>query len=142
MAHSVLVVDDSGTIRKIVEIALGRAGIQVRGADTAVKALAALAMGPTDLVLLDITLPSMNGYQICRAIKKHPQYKQIPIIFLTGKDGLLDKVKGKLWAGADDYMTKPFTPEALLNKVKPYLGASLLVPAEPAPVAKAAEPAD
>lgn len=116
----VLVVDDSPTIRKIVEITLKRQGVQVVSAPSGVIALAAIANTPPQLILLDIMLPKVNGYQICQIIRRNPEYKHIPVVMLSGKDGVFDKVRGKL-VGATEYITKPFEPRDLLRVVRKYV---------------------
>lgn len=116
----VLVVDDSPTIRKIVEIALKRQGIEVVSASSGVIALAAIANTPPQLILLDIMLPKVNGYQICQIIRRNPSYRHIPVVMLSGKDGVFDKVRGKL-VGATEYITKPFEPRDLLRVVQKYV---------------------
>lgn len=116
----VLVVDDSPTIRKIVEITLKRQGVQVVTAPSGVIALAAIANTPPQLILLDIMLPKVNGYQICQIIRRNPDYKQIPVVMLSGKDGVFDKVRGRL-VGATEYITKPFEPRDLLRVVRKYV---------------------
>jgi twitching motility two-component system response regulator PilG len=116
----VLVVDDSPTIRKIVEITLKRQGVQVVTAPSGVIALAAIANTPPQLILLDIMLPKVNGYQICQIIRRNPEYKHIPVVMLSGKDGVFDKVRGKL-VGATEYITKPFEPRDLLRVVRKYV---------------------
>lgn len=118
----VLVVDDSPTIRKIVEITLKRQGIEVVSASSGVIALAAIANTPPQLILLDIMLPKVNGYQICQIIRRNPAYRHIPVVMLSGKDGVFDKVRGKL-VGATEYITKPFEPRDLLRVVKKYVKA-------------------
>ena len=115
-----LVVDDSPTIRKIVEITLKRQGVQVVSAPSGVIALAAIANTPPQLILLDIMLPKVNGYQICQIIRRNPEYKHIPVVMLSGKDGVFDKVRGKL-VGATEYITKPFEPRDLLRVVRKYV---------------------
>src|SRR5919197_2346406 len=92
----VLVVDDSPTIRKIVEVTLRRERIRVVGVGDGLSALAAIADKQPRLVLLDITLPGMDGYQICQAIKHQPMSKHIPVVMLSGRDGFFDKMRGKL----------------------------------------------
>jgi twitching motility two-component system response regulator PilG len=72
------------------------------------------------VILLDIQLPRMDGYQICQIIRKNLQFRQIPIIMLSGKDGLFDKVRGKL-AGSTEYLTKPFDSVELVQTVKKHL---------------------
>jgi twitching motility two-component system response regulator PilG len=72
------------------------------------------------LILLDIQLPRMDGYHICQIIRKNLQFRQIPIIMLSGKDGLFDKMRGRL-AGSTEYITKPFDSAELVRTVKKHL---------------------
>jgi len=127
----VLVVDDSPTIRKIVEITLKRQGIEVVSASSGVIALAAIANTPPQLILLDIMLPKVNGYQICQIIRRNPSYRHIPVVMLSGKDGVFDKVRGKL-VGATEYITKPFEPRDLLRVVRKYVKADAETVGQPA----------
>lgn len=117
---TVLVVDDSPTIRKVVELTLKREQIRVLGAADGLSALAMVADEKPDLVLLDIMLPRMDGYQICQIIRRNKDYKKLPIIMLSGKDGLFDRVRGRL-AGATEYVTKPFDPTELVRVVRKHL---------------------
>jgi twitching motility two-component system response regulator PilG len=116
----VLVVDDSPTVRKIVQLTLQRERIRVVTAGDGLTALAAVADEQPDLILLDIMLPRMDGYNICQVIRKNMAYRDLPIIMLSGKDGLFDKMRGKL-AGSTEYMTKPFDSTELAQTVKRYL---------------------
>lgn len=118
----VLVVDDSPTVRKIVQLTLQREHMQVLTAADGLSALAAVADAHPDLILLDIMLPRMDGYNICQVIRKNLAYRDLPIIMLSGKDGIFDKMRGKL-AGSSDYITKPFDSADLVQTVKRYLGA-------------------
>ena len=115
----VVAVDDSLTVRKIVSITLERLGYRAMTAKEGAEALALVAETKPDLILLDITMPGMDGYQVCKAIKQNPQTKKIPVVMLSGKDGFFDKVKGRL-AGATDYITKPFHEATLAEAVKKY----------------------
>jgi len=116
----VLAVDDSTTLRKILSILLERKGYRVLTAADGMQALAKLDEQSPDLILLDITMPRMDGYQVCKVIKQNPYTKQIPVVMLSGNDGFFDKVKGKL-AGAADYVTKPFEEEQLGKTVRRYI---------------------
>jgi twitching motility two-component system response regulator PilG len=118
----VLVVDDSPTVRKIVQLTLQRERIQVLTAADGLSALATVADAHPDLILLDIMLPRMDGYNICQVIRKSQKYRDLPIIMLSGKDGIFDKMRGKL-AGSSDYITKPFDSADLVQTVKRYLSA-------------------
>ena len=116
----VLVVDDSPTVRKIVQLTLQREHMQVVTASDGLSALAAVADVSPDLILLDIMLPRMDGYNICQVIRKNLAYRDLPIIMLSGKDGIFDKMRGRL-AGSSDYITKPFDSGDLVQTVKRYL---------------------
>lgn len=116
----VLVVDDSPTVRKIVQLTLQREKIRVITANDGLSALAAVADEEPDLILLDIILPRMDGYNICQIIRKNMRFRHIPIIMLSGKDGLFDKVRGRL-AGSSEYLTKPFDSVELVQTVKKHL---------------------
>jgi twitching motility two-component system response regulator PilG len=74
-------------------------------------------------VLTDINMPEMDGYQLCKSVTKNPLTQNIPVIMLSGKDGLFDKLRGKL-VGSTDHMSKPFSPRDLLRVVRSHLEAS------------------
>ncbi len=116
----VLVVDDSPTVRKIVQLTLQRERIHVVTAGDGLSALAAVADEQPDLILLDVMLPRMDGYNICQVVRKNMAYRDLPIIMLSGKDGLFDKMRGKL-AGSTEYITKPFDSAELVQAVKRHL---------------------
>lgn len=116
----VLVVDDSPTVRKIVQLTLQRERIHVVTAGDGLSALAAVADEQPDLILLDIMLPKMDGYNICQVVRRNLAYRDLPIIMLSGKDGLFDKMRGKL-AGSTEYMTKPFDSAELVQTVRRHL---------------------
>ena len=115
--RKILVVDDSPTVLKIVGVTLERHGHEVLVASNALQALAKLDESAPDLILLDITMPHMDGYQLCRLVRSNPALSHIPVVMLSGKDGFFDKVRGRL-AGATDYITKPFEPAALVLAVE------------------------
>lgn len=117
---TILVVDDSPTIRKVVELTLKREQMRVLSAADGLSALAIVADEKPDLVLLDIMLPRMDGYQICQIIRRNKDFKKLPIIMLSGKDGLFDRVRGK-FAGSTEYVTKPFDPADLVRVVRKHL---------------------
>jgi twitching motility two-component system response regulator PilG len=119
----VLVVDDSPTVRKIVQLTLQRENMRVITASDGLSALAAVSDEDPDLILLDIMLPRMDGYNICRIIRDKMEFRHIPIIMLSGKDGLFDKVKGRL-AGSSEYLTKPFDSVELVQSVKKHLASA------------------
>ena len=119
----VLVVDDSPTVRKIVQLTLQREHIRVVTAGDGLSALAAVADEQPDLILLDIMLPRMDGYNICQVVRRNMAYRDMPIIMLSGKDGLFDKMRGKL-AGSTEYITKPFDSTELVQTVKRHLDST------------------
>ena len=99
---TVLVVDDSPTVRKIVQMTLQREHIRVITAGDGLSALTSVADEMPALILLDIQLPRMDGYHICQIIRKNLQFRTIPIIMLSGKDGLFDKMRGRLAGSTED----------------------------------------
>lgn len=117
---TVLIVDDSPTVRKIVQMTLERQHVRVITAGDGLSALTSVADETPALILLDIQLPRMDGYHICQIIRKNLQFRQIPIIMLSGKDGLFDKMRGRL-AGSTEYLTKPFDSVELVQTVKKHL---------------------
>jgi twitching motility two-component system response regulator PilG len=121
----VLVVDDSPTVRKIVQLTLQRERIHVVTAGDGLSALAAVADEQPDLILLDIMLPRMDGYNICQVVRRNMAFRDMPIIMLSGKDGLFDKMRGKL-AGSTEYITKPFDSAELVQTVKRHLDSAVV----------------
>lgn len=113
----ILVVDDSRTICRTAEVLLGEEGCTVITAEDGYVALAKLVSEKPDLVFLDIMMPRVDGFQACAIIKNNPKYKDLPVIMLTSKDGLVDRARGRL-VGATYYLTKPFTREELIGAVK------------------------
>jgi twitching motility two-component system response regulator PilG len=118
----VLVVDDSPTVLKLVAGSLEPHGFRVATAGAGLEALARLREAPPDLILLDINLPGMDGYQICKLIKADPALGRVPVVFLSGRGGLFDRMRGRL-AGSADHIQKPFEPRALLGLVERFVAA-------------------
>ncbi len=116
----ILVVDDSKTIRRTAEALLEQAGYQVITARDGFEALALTADERPDLILVDVMMPRLDGYQTCALIKHNPLFRRIPVIMLTSKDGLFDRARGRL-AGSDEYLTKPFAREELLEALARHL---------------------
>jgi len=114
---TVLVVDDSPTVQKIVSVTLSRQGYNVEVTSNAMQALAKLNDFIPDIIFLDINLPHMDGYQLCKIIKGNDLTKEVPVVMLSGKDGFFDKMRGKM-VGATDYITKPFEPSTLVSAIK------------------------
>jgi twitching motility two-component system response regulator PilG len=121
--RNVLVVDDSPTIRKLVALTLERGGCQVHAAAGGYEAIDVLReRGVPDLIFLDVSMPGMDGYQLCRLLRQNPDTSRLPIIMLSGKDGFFSKVRGRM-CGSTEYLTKPFEPENLLRVVEKYCPA-------------------
>jgi twitching motility two-component system response regulator PilG len=118
--RKILVVDDSPTVRKLISGKLEKSGHEVVCAVDGMDALAKLKEVMPDLILLDITMPRMDGYQVCKLIRSNPTTKDIPIVMISGKDGFFDKVRGRM-AGTTGYITKPFGPETLMKALDVYI---------------------
>lgn len=114
--RTVMVVDDSPTIRKILGLTLERAGYKVVAEPDGESAVERLLQVVPDLILLDISMPKLDGYEVCKRIKKDPRTAHVPVVMLSGKDAFFDKVKGRM-AGASEYLTKPFETPAVLAVV-------------------------
>ena len=121
VAAKILVIEDERPIADIIAFNLGRAGFDVSIALDGEDGLKRARMEIPDVILLDIMLPRLDGYAVCRAVRS---FSNVPIIMLTAKDEEVDKVLG-LEIGADDYVTKPFSPRELVARVKAVLRRSL-----------------
>lgn len=118
MTQSVLVVDDEAAILTLVEFNLQKAGYTVLKATDGRMALQMIQQAQPDLIVLDIMLPSVDGFEICKKLRQ--QGNRTPVLMLSARDEELDKVLG-LELGADDYLTKPFSPRELVARVKALL---------------------
>ena len=117
----VLSVDDSPTIRKLVSMTLSLNGYEVVTADDGIAALNLLSEIKPDLIVSDINMPRLDGYKLCKFVKKHKDTRRIPVILLSGKDGVFDQVRGRM-SGCNGYLTKPFDSTELLTHVQKHLG--------------------
>ena len=117
----VLVVDDSQTIRQVIHTLLTKAQCDVFTANDGYEALAQVADVKPNIILVDIIMPLINGYQACALIKNNPLFKNTPLILLSSKNGLFDKARGQA-AGCDGYLTKPFSRQALLGIIEKFIG--------------------
>ena len=115
-----LVVDDSLPVRKQIELELKLLGVNADFAETGEQAFKLLDNKSYDIVFLDVVLPGVDGYQVCKTIKKDIMMKQTPVIMLTGKSSPFDRVRGT-FAGCDTYLTKPVAHESFQEVVKKYL---------------------
>lgn len=123
MANKILVVDDEPNIVLSLEFLMKQAGFQVRTASDGEVALTAIAADPPDLMLLDVMMPRKNGYEVCQAVRANPDWKNIRIIMLTAKGREVEREKG-LALGADDYITKPFSTQEVVERVRELLAGA------------------
>jgi twitching motility two-component system response regulator PilG len=117
----VVCIDDGLTVRASVESMLSQNGYEVATIGNPVKALSLVFQLKPDLILCDIAMPDLDGYEICAMLRRSTMFRQIPIIMLTGKDGFIDRVKARM-VGATDYLTKPFGQSELLMLVEKHIG--------------------
>ncbi len=115
----ILAVDDSPIMQVAIKRALSKQ-YQVLIASNAKDALMLLHRTDVELLLLDVTMPEIDGLEVCRTVRSITKFRDLPIIMVTAKDGFFDKVKGK-FAGSTDYVTKPFNPEQLCQLVENHI---------------------
>jgi two-component system OmpR family response regulator len=127
-----LVVDDEATVRELLSATLRFAGFSVASASTGAEAIAAATKESPDLVLLDVMLPDVDGFEVVRALRERTPGRgrsgPVPVLFLTARDRQTDKVTG-LSLGADDYVTKPFDLEELIARIRAILRRTSGAPA-------------
>ena len=121
---TILTVDDSPTIRKLLAMTLEREGFDVVQAQDGVEALVKMSECNPAMILSDINMPRLDGYKLCKFVKKHAKTKHIPVIMLSGKDGVFDKLRGRM-SGCDGYLTKPFESKDLLEKIRSFIGTTV-----------------
>ncbi|MGI4835778.1 MAG: response regulator transcription factor [Janthinobacterium lividum] len=119
----ILLVDDEPNIVMSLEFLMRKNGYQVGIARNGAEALAALAHTPYDLVLLDVMMPDVDGYQVCRQLRQRPESAATKVIFLSAKSQPADVAQGYA-AGADLYVPKPFSTRQLMQQVRQLLGAA------------------
>jgi DNA-binding response OmpR family regulator len=125
MRKLIMVIDDSQTVRKIMTTALGREGFAVVSFPDGIEAMRWLARPDApvpDVITLDIGLPKLDGYEVARRLKAKPQFSQTVILIISRRDGVIDRLKGRL-AGASAYIAKPFKTCDVIAVVKSYVGA-------------------
>ena len=115
-----MVVDDSPIILNLLQNVLKRQGYIVRKADSGATALQSISSKIPDLILLDIKMPEMDGFEVCRRLKASEKTREIPIIYLSAMDETAHKIEG-FKTGGVDYITKPFQSEEVLARVKTHL---------------------
>ncbi|HEY9761279.1 MAG TPA: response regulator [Trichocoleus sp.] len=117
---TVLIVDDSSTLREMIAGLLINAGMTVIEAKDGVEAKKMIESNPPDLVVLDIVMPNMNGYELCRWIKNTPATQTLPVVICSSKSEEFDRYWG-MKQGADAYIAKPFRPSDMVDTVKQLL---------------------
>ncbi len=124
MATCVMVIDDALVVRVILDTCLRRAGYEVRCFEDGLQALGWLNTAGAripDLIFVDLGLPRLDGYEIIRLLKSKPTLEDTVLVILSGRDGILDRIKGRL-VGAHAYLTKPFRTQTILEVVQMHLG--------------------
>lgn len=116
----ILVVEDDKNILKLLKYNIEKAGYDVFTAETGEKAVNMLSREPVDLMILDIMLPEMDGYEVCKRVRQEERFRSLPVIMLTAKGEEIDRVLG-LELGADDYVVKPFSPREMILRIKAIL---------------------
>lgn len=118
--YTIACIDDSPTVLNAINTYLDDKSFNVVMIDNPVKALMQVIRSKPDLILLDVTMPSLDGYELCSLLRKHSSFKHTPIIMVTGKTGFIDRAKAKL-VGASGYLTKPFSQSDLIKVVFQHL---------------------
>jgi two-component system, chemotaxis family, response regulator PixG len=118
--YRVACIDDSPAMLQTIEKFLGHESLSISLIQDSLKALVELMRVKPNLILLDVGMPKVDGYELCRLLRKHPMFKKTPIIMVTANTGLIDRARAKM-AGTTDYMTKPFNQDQLLKMVFRYL---------------------
>ena len=117
----ILIAEDERDIRDLIAFTLRFAGYEVFVANNGEEAVQLAPQVNPDLVLMDVRMPRMTGYEACRMLKANPALKDIPVVFLSAK-GQESEIQQGLEAGAEEYLLKPFAPDQLTNRVKAILG--------------------
>jgi twitching motility two-component system response regulator PilG len=118
----VVCIDDGTTVRETVISIMTKHGYDVRAIANPLDAFNIVFQFKPQIILCDITMPELDGYEVCAMLRKSSAFRQIPIVMLTGKDGFIDRVRAKM-VGATDYLTKPFGESELLTLVEKYVGS-------------------
>lgn len=113
-------IDDSKAVHKQVNLTLEAVGYKVINVNNPQLALRILYHAKPALILMDISMPSISGYELCKMLRGSNKYDEIPIVMLTGRDGIIDRVRAKM-VGSTDYLTKPCQPDALIEMVQKYV---------------------
>jgi two-component system phosphate regulon response regulator PhoB len=123
MSRKVAIVEDEAELAGLIEYNLNRGGFETRIFNGSGHTLRDLETWQPDLIVLDVMLPELDGFEICRRLRQGGKLKRTPVVFLTAKSDEVDRVLG-LEIGGDDYITKPFSPRELLARIKAHLRRS------------------
>ena len=118
----ILCIEDHPEMIELVTLILERRGFEVRGAIGGKEGLEAIVQDPPDLILLDLMMPEVDGWEVYRQIKAKEELRHLPVVVITAKAQGIDRVLGLHIAGVDDYITKPFGPKELIESVERFLG--------------------
>ena len=121
MSTRVLCIEDEPEMIELIRLILSRAGYEVLGAEGGAEGLELLNEESVDLILLDLMMPEMDGWEVYQRLKANERTRDIPVIIVTAKAQRIDRVLGLYIVGADDYITKPFSPKALISSVEEIL---------------------
>ena len=132
MPKKILLADDSITIQKVVELTFSDGDYEVTAVNNGAKAVQKLAEMRPDIILSDIIMPEKNGYEVCEYVKSHPEFRNIPVVLLTGTFEPFDPDRAEK-AGCDAVVTKPFESQSLIHKVEELIAQSLTASNSPAP---------
>src|SRR2546423_828486 len=120
MPKRIAIVEDEAELASLIDYNLSRQGYQTQVLTGFQGTFKALEQARPDLILLDVMLPELDGFELCRQIRQSPSLGRTPVLFLTARSDEVDRVLG-LEIGGDDYMTKPFSPRELVARVKAHL---------------------
>ncbi len=115
--NKILIVDDEPQIVRALELLMDRENFKIRSASDGVEALRAIEDGAPDLILLDLMMPRMDGFELCQKIRANPSWKDMVIVILTAKGRDIEREKG-MALGADYYVTKPFSTREVVQLIK------------------------
>lgn len=121
MSRRILIADDEPNIVTALEYLLQREGYEVQVARNGEEALKLIEAGPPDVVLLDVMMPVRSGYEVCKAIRERPEWRQVKVVMLSAKGRDAEVSKG-MALGADLYVTKPFSTRQLMQQIGELLG--------------------
>ncbi len=130
MASRILCIEDEPEMIDLIRLILTRVGYEVLGAESGPVALSMLEHEDVDLILLDLMMPEMDGWEVYQRLKAWERTRDIPVIIVTAKAQRIDRVLGLYIVGVDDYITKPFSPKTLLHSVEKILIKQKAIEAE------------